>query len=183
MSRMLGARQRRVDRGFADRQSIVGLSDPACRGTAYARCLRQVGASTFDLTHINIDGEKRGFRPAQTLGQLKNSVPYVLESAPKRQNNIIVRPHDATAQLIQLDDLKAEALGRVRNVSFLTLQTSPGNHQAWVAVSGLTSGEETQRIRPQTTERGRGRPFRVWRNACRRHDQLQTQIRTAFSDG
>jgi hypothetical protein len=52
-----------------------------------------VGACSFDLTHINIDGEKRGFRPAQTLGQLKNSMPYLLESAPKRQNNVIIRPH------------------------------------------------------------------------------------------
>ena len=50
--------------------------------------------------------------PAQTLGQLKNAMPYLLESAPKRQNDIIVRPHGTTAQLIQLDDLKTEALDR-----------------------------------------------------------------------
>jgi hypothetical protein len=32
----------------------------------------------------------------------------------------------------------------VRAVAFLILQTSPGNHQAWVAVSGLKDGEETK---------------------------------------
>jgi hypothetical protein len=90
-----------------------------------------VGANTFDVTHINIDGEKRGFRPAQTL--LKNSMPYHLESAPKRQNNVIIRPHGITAQLIQLDDLDAEAVQQMRPAAFLMLQTSPGNHQAWVA--------------------------------------------------
>jgi hypothetical protein len=34
-----------------------------------------VGATHFDLTHINIEGEKRGFRPQQSLGQLKKSLP------------------------------------------------------------------------------------------------------------
>jgi DNA primase RepB-like protein len=54
------------------------------------------------------------------------------------------RPHSDTAQLIQLDDLKADSLDRLRDVAFLTLQTSPGNHQAWIAVSGLAVGEETK---------------------------------------
>jgi hypothetical protein len=103
-----------------------------------------VGATHFDLTHINLEGEKRGFRPQQTLSQLKNSLPRLFPGATARQNNIIVRPHSDIAQLIQLDDLKAEGLDRVKDVAFLTLQTSPGNHQAWIAVSGLKSGEETK---------------------------------------
>jgi hypothetical protein len=102
-----------------------------------------VGATHFDLTHINIEGEKRGFRPQQTLTQLKNSLPRLFPGATARQNNIIVRPHTETARLIQLDDLKADGLDRVRD-AFLTLQTSPGNHQAWIAVSGLKGGEETK---------------------------------------
>ena len=103
-----------------------------------------VGATHFDLTHINIEGEKRGFRPQQTLPQLKNSLPRLFPGATARQNNIIVRPHSDIAQLIQLDDLKIDGIDKVKDVAFLTLQTSPGNHQAWVAVSGLKSGEETQ---------------------------------------
>lgn len=103
-----------------------------------------VGATRFDLTHTNIDGEKRGFRPHQTIAQLKNSLPRLFPGATERQNNIIVRPHSDTAQLIQLDDLKAEGLSRVGDVAFLTLQTSPGNHQAWVAVTDLKPGEQTR---------------------------------------
>ena len=103
-----------------------------------------VGATHFDLTHIDIDGQKRGFRPKQAIGQLKNSLPKLFPGATQRQNNIIVRPHSDTTQLIQLDDLNADSLGRLRDVAFLTLQTSPGNHQAWVAVSGLKKGEETK---------------------------------------
>jgi hypothetical protein len=100
-----------------------------------------VGATHFDLTHLNLDGEKRGFRPRQTLAQLKNSLPRLFPGATARQNNIIVRPHSDTAQLIQLDDLPTEGLDRLRDVAFLTLRTSPGNHQAWVAVSALESQE------------------------------------------
>ena len=37
-----------------------------------------------------------------------------------------------------------ENVAPVGEAAFLTLQTSPGNHQAWVAISGLASGEDTK---------------------------------------
>ena len=43
----------------------------------------------------------------------------------------------AKNHLVQLDDLDQAGLSRVGEAAFLTLQTSPGNHQAWIAVSGL----------------------------------------------
>jgi len=103
-----------------------------------------VGATHFDLTHINIDGEKRGFRPQQSLSQLKNSMPRLFPGAAERQNNIIIRPLSDKVLFVQLDDLDAAGLSRVGEVAFLTLETSPGNHQAWVAVSGLTTQEEAK---------------------------------------
>ena len=96
-----------------------------------------VGVTQFDIAHTNIDQEKRGYRRGQTLRQAKTSMPYLLDSAPRRQNNIILRPHHPPAVvLVQLDDLKEEQIERVRPAAFLVLQTSPGNHQAWVAVEG-----------------------------------------------
>jgi RepB DNA-primase from phage plasmid len=103
-----------------------------------------VGATHFDLTHIDIDGEKRGFRPRQSLAQLKNSMPRLFPGAAERQNNIIVRPLSDKVHFVQLDDLDAAGLSRVGEAAFLILQTSPGNHQAWVAVSGLESPEEAK---------------------------------------
>lgn len=103
-----------------------------------------VGATHFDLTHINIEGEKRGFRPRQSLSQLKNSLPKLFPGAAARQNNIIVRPISETVQFVQLDDLDEPQMKRAGEAAFLTLQTSPGNHQAWIAVSGLAPGEETK---------------------------------------
>jgi len=103
-----------------------------------------VGATHFDLTHTNIDGEKRGFRSSQSLAQLKNSLPKLFPGARERQNNIIVRPLSEKVHFVQLDDLDAAGLSRVGEAAFLTLETSPGNHQAWVAVSGLRTPEEAK---------------------------------------
>lgn len=45
-----------------------------------------------------------------------------------------MRPRGAAARLVQLDDLSPAALERIRSAAFLLLATSPGNHQAWVAL-------------------------------------------------
>jgi hypothetical protein len=103
-----------------------------------------VGATRFDLTHTNIDGEKRGFRASQSPMQIKNSMPRLFPGAAERKNNIIVRPASDNVHFIQLDDLDSAKLERVGEAAFLTLQTSPGNHQAWVAVSGLPSLQEAK---------------------------------------
>ena len=103
-----------------------------------------VGATRFDLTHIDIDGQKRGFRPQQTIGQLRNSLPKLFPGAAQRQNNIIVRPYGEKVHFIQLDDLNDAALARVGEAAFLTLRTSPGNHQAWVALTDLVNPEDAK---------------------------------------
>jgi hypothetical protein len=54
------------------------------------------GATHFDLTHIDIEGEKKGFLPRQTLAHIKNSLPMLFPGAQARQNNIIVRPYGET---------------------------------------------------------------------------------------
>ena len=103
-----------------------------------------VGATHFDLTHTNIDGEKRGFRPTQSTSQIKNSLPKLFPGATERQNNIIVRPLSDKVHFVQLDDLDAEGLKRVGDAAFLTLTTSPGNHQAWVAIHDIKDDEEAR---------------------------------------
>lgn len=103
-----------------------------------------VGATHFDLTHTNVDGEKRGFRPTQSLSQIKNSMPKLFPGAAERKNNIIIRPLSDKVHFVQLDDLDAAGLSRVGDAAFMALETSPGNHQAWVAVSGLSTPEEAK---------------------------------------
>ena len=48
---------------------------------------------------------------------------------------------------IQLDDLKADQLARLAPAVFLTLETSPGNFQAWVALPGSEDKDFARRLR------------------------------------
>jgi hypothetical protein len=93
-----------------------------------------LGAHTFDLTRTDMDGHKRGFGPAQSLGALRRWMPFLLNSATQWQHNLIVRPKASAAALVQLDDLRGPMLERVKSAAFLILTTSAGNHQAWVAI-------------------------------------------------
>jgi hypothetical protein len=56
--------------------------------------------------------------------------------------NLIIRPSGAGVRFLQLDDLAADQLDRVRPAAFIIHATSPGSHQAWIAVSGLPDGKE-----------------------------------------
>jgi hypothetical protein len=93
-----------------------------------------LGVHSFDLTRTDMDGHKRGFRPAQSVEALRRGMPSLLRSAIQCRQNLIVRPKRAPAALVQLDDLGGTMLERVRSAAFLILTTSAGNHQAWVAV-------------------------------------------------
>lgn len=116
-----------------------GMADAVKEAFRMIDAFASVGATSFDLTHIDIDGEKRGFRPRQSVVQVKNSLPILMQNAPARRNNIIVRPYGDNITLVQLDDLDEAKLGRVNPAAFLVISTSPGNHQAWVAVDALAS--------------------------------------------
>jgi hypothetical protein len=139
------------------------------------------GATHFDLTHLDIEGEKKGFRPRQTLAQLKNSLPKLFPGAAARQNNIIVRPHGDRVHFVQLDDLDAAGLARVGEAALLTLQTSPGNHQAWVAVSGLASAEEAKDFARRLRKGARADPSVSGATRIAGNPQLQMQIRASLS--
>jgi hypothetical protein len=97
-----------------------------------------VGAERFDITWTDAAGGKVAFRSNRSLGELRDAMPRILQAAAERQHNVIVRPRGSASTLVQLDDLGGEAAARIGPVSFLVLRTSPGNYQAWVAV---TDGE------------------------------------------
>lgn len=95
-----------------------------------------VGAMRFHITFTDIRQNPTGFRPAQSLVQVRNSMQSsLLGNCANRGTNVIIRPLSETTQLVQLDDLKADQLERLRPLAFLILVTSPGNHQAWLAIS------------------------------------------------
>jgi len=61
-------------------------------------------------------------------------------------HNLMIRPTGPNVRFVQLDDLSPERLDRVRPAAFLIHATSPGNHQAWIAVSGLPDGKEAFKV-------------------------------------
>jgi hypothetical protein len=94
-----------------------------------------VGAGRFDLTFTDVAGNKAGFRGNRSLNQLRPAMSAILREAAERQHNVIVRPRSNAATLIQLDDLGEDMAMRLRSLSFMTQQTSPGSFQAWIAVA------------------------------------------------
>jgi len=54
-----------------------------------------------------------------------------------RRQPIFSSNRASRSRLVQLDDLDSAALHRLHSVAFLTLATSPGNHQAWIAVDHI----------------------------------------------
>jgi hypothetical protein len=105
-----------------------------------------VRATRFDITLTDAGGRKVLFRPGRSLDQLRPSLARMLQVAAERQQNIIVRPRSSGATLVQLDDLDSKALARLRPVSFLSLCTSAGNYQCWVAVADADA-EFARRLR------------------------------------
>src|SRR2546427_1923317 len=98
-----------------------------------------LGVQCFSLTFTDDTGRKVAFRRNRSVELLRSELPALLFSACEKRRNVIVRPiAQRKLSLIQLDDLSASQLDRVRTFSFLVLETSPENFQAWVAVTDAT---------------------------------------------
>ena len=106
-----------------------------------------LGVQCFSLTFTDDTGRKVTFRRNRSVELLRSELPSLLFTSCEKQLNVIVRPISArTLSLIQLDDLSASQLDRLRRFSFLVLETSPENFQAWVAVTDA-SPETIRRVK------------------------------------
>jgi hypothetical protein len=98
-----------------------------------------VGAQSFDVTLTDIEQKhvegRDGFRRNRSLDELGRTIGSVLQDAHRQQHSVIIRPRSTGAALIQLDDLDTVTVERIAPVAFMSLRTSPGNYQAWVAVT------------------------------------------------
>lgn len=85
-----------------------------------------LGVQCFSLTLTDDTGRKVAFRRNKSVDSLRSELPCLLFTSCERRLNVIVRPITARPlSLIQLDDLSASQLDRVRGYSFLVLETSP----------------------------------------------------------
>ena len=116
------------------------LSSPTGQAVRMLELFATVGADSFDIIHTNEAGEKRGFRPSQTLEQARESMRFLIPNAAARKNSLIIRPRSSTVTLIQLDDITDANLSRITAKALLTLSTSPAGRQVWVAVKDVPAG-------------------------------------------
>lgn len=96
-----------------------------------------VGADRFDVTLTNLQGEKIRYRPNLETQDVRGKIPKSLELAEEQQQNIIIRPRisDKATFFVQLDDLNDTQILKVQPAALLTIETSPGNFQAWIAIA------------------------------------------------
>jgi hypothetical protein len=133
-------------RGMAESGANTGHSE----ARAMLEVFTSVGATGFDVTWTNAAGDKERFRRDVSPAELMRTLPGILDDAIRRQRNLIVRPHGPGVSFIQLDDLKAEKLPPLAPAVFLTLETSPGNFQAWLALPGVEDKDFARRLRKGT---------------------------------
>src|ERR1700677_4623542 len=131
---------------MGDDETRIGHKEAQAMLDAFA----SVGATHFDVTWTTRAGDKEWFWRGMSHGELARTLPSMLDNAPSKQRNVLVRPHGYAVAFIQLDDLTAAALTRLAPAVFLTLETSPGNFQAWVAMKGEDDNDFGRRLRKGT---------------------------------
>ena len=116
---------------------------PVGKALAMLAAFASVGAQTFDLSLTDLAGAPvKGLqRPGKSLEEMRHSIGHVLRDAEHNRHNVIIRPRSATALLIQLDDFTAEKAVQVEPCAFMTVCTSSGNYQVWLAISDGPPGE------------------------------------------
>lgn len=127
------------------------------------------GATSFFVTKTELEWpqhKKVKWGKSYSLEALREKLPGIVRTAAKRHpvalpdgqemlagENVIIRPTGPGVAFVQLDDLTTpEQLERIRPAALIVHATSPGNHQTWVAVSGVPEGKEqfkefTRRVR------------------------------------
>lgn len=113
------------------------MKEPAQAAFEMVDLFASVGADRFDVTLTNLQGEKIRYRPNLDIQEVRCKIPKSLELAEEQQQNIIIRPRvsDKARFFVQLDDLNDTQLLKVQPGALLTIETSPGNFQAWMAIA------------------------------------------------
>lgn len=96
-----------------------------------------VGAKVFDVTITDDKGDPvEGLqRRHESLYELRRRIARDLQDGERNRHNVIIRPRSTTALLVQLDDFTPEKAAQIEPYAFMTICTSPGNGQVWLAVS------------------------------------------------
>jgi hypothetical protein len=128
------------------------------KALAMLSAFASVGARVFDLSLTDLTGAPvKGLqRPGRSLEEMRRTIGRVLHEAERNQHNVIIRPRSATALLIQLDDFTGDKAAQVEPFAFMTVCTSPGSYQVWLAVSDGPKESDTEAAKLFRTRVRRG---------------------------
>lgn len=115
-------------------EQSAGLIDARLMLAAFSR----VGATHFDVTPKGLTDGKLRFRRKVPLLVLYRELPDLLSTSRRRKESVILRPRGDDVSFIQLDDIKEPVLDQLSHYACCVIETSHGNFQAFVAVTGLT---------------------------------------------
>jgi hypothetical protein len=118
-----------------------------------------VGARQFVVTKLDVEQSLKWGKSYSAL-ELRNLLPAMVRTASERHKhvlpsgqdiaageNLIIRPSGPDVIFVQLDDLAADQLEHLRPAACLMINTSPGNYQAWIAVSGVDKADSKDFVR------------------------------------
>ena len=134
--------------GGAAVDDLAQARTPLTEATEMLSLFASAGTHHFDVTVKDDRAKKGSIDRGRTVRGLTLSLPEFLSLSEREKKSIIIRPR-AKTPLIQLDDLTPEAVEKVRELSFIIIETSRGNFQAWVSVTD--AGEDTARALKEAT--------------------------------
>jgi hypothetical protein len=116
---------------------MTGEKHDTGQALAMLEAFASVGARVFDLSITDINGDPvEGLqRTGESLAQLRRRIGRDLQAAECNGHNVIIRPRSTAALLVQLDDFSPEKAAQMEPYAFITISTSPGNGQVWLAVA------------------------------------------------
>jgi len=128
------------------RGSRVSETRPDRTATAIQRQITALGGERFE---IGIRDQKTGrmMNREWERAEIERNTAW-LKRMNARGNDVYIRPAGAHG-LVLVDDLKPEALEQMKAKGFApaaTIETSPGNYQAWVKLSDTPVSDEMRRM-------------------------------------
>ncbi|MDQ3258510.1 MAG: RepB family DNA primase, partial [Acidobacteriota bacterium] len=136
----------------ADAPQVDVFEDAAFRTV---EAFRAVGATRFKIVFLGevpVGGQAALVASEDvTAAELGGKIVSYIHRSEREKVSVCLRPRDGC--LIQIDDCAREVMERFKPFAFLTIETSPGNFQVWLALSPGMSNDERLAVRERLLRR------------------------------
>lgn len=131
---------------------------PEAQARQTIKAFESVGVTEFKtvfLSRVAVGGDARCVGSEETkTSEIGTRLPGYIRRSERQEQSICLRPRDG--QLIQVDDCSLEVVERLSPYSFLVVETSPQNYQAWIALPLTLSDDERVAVRERLLRQLKG---------------------------